>query len=173
MKRTILFIVSDFYHGGAQREMYELDKVIDKEKVELDILCLSELNKSNSFPDYFYEKYKALKTNIIFLKDLIVKNKKSITNKILRKISKKTGINLPSSIHQEKLNNFLSGYDQVFFMGEYVYQGLSPMIDNQILKNIIIFIMSARFQGEHYRNFSKDNRYIFISPFNSKEQVAY
>ena len=44
--KNILFIVSDFYSGGAQRETYELDLELKKRGVELEILCLHSLNSN-------------------------------------------------------------------------------------------------------------------------------
>lgn len=170
MKSKILFIVSDFYHGGAQREMFELDNVIDKNKVEVNILCLSNLKSSKDFSDFFYQKHLDLNTQIYFLDDLLKIRKKTLFKRLLKRLlitSKK------KYYAQKKITKFLDLFKKVFFMGEYVYAGLEGLLKPNYFEEIIIFIMSARFQGEHYRSFSKNNKYLFISSFDKIEEVNY
>lgn len=52
MKKN-LFIVDWFVHGGAEREMYELDLVLKKNNIDLDILSLKDLNHDEGRADFF------------------------------------------------------------------------------------------------------------------------
>ncbi len=170
MKNKVLFIVSDFYHGGAQREMYELDSTIDKTNTDITILCKSNLKKSPYFSDYFYKKHLALKTNIVFFSDIVSENnKKSLLKRGLNKL----GITDSNEKKKKQLKTFLSMYDNVFFMGEYVYRPLASLLKLSYLDKITIFIMSGRFQGEQYRDLPKDNSYLFISGFDTKVQTDF
>ncbi|WP_299550020.1 hypothetical protein [Seonamhaeicola sp.] len=169
MRSKILFVVSDFYHGGAQREMYEIDRALKRENIEIVILCLLDLKSSRHFSDYFYEKHVALNTKIIFLKDIIKPYKKTIFNKLLNKL----GLFSINSTNANVLTTFLKDYKEVFFMGEYTYKKIEHYILADYNRRKNIFIMSARFQGEHYRNINKNNKYNFISPFDTKEQIEY
>ena len=65
-KKKILFVVSDFYHNGAQREMYEFDNALNKDKFEVTILSLIGLNSRADLPDYFYEKHLHLGSKVLF-----------------------------------------------------------------------------------------------------------
>jgi len=162
MKTKVLFIVSDFYPGGAQREMYEIDNAIDKNK---NILCTSDLKSSTYFPDFYYQKHLGLKSSIFFLLDIIKSRNLSFTERFkARKNKKRTYL----------LNSFLNNYDKVFYMGEYVFKGLeqyNTSFKKERINNIVI--MSGRFQGEHYRDIDKNLKYHFISPFDNEEQVLH
>lgn len=170
MKSKILFIVSDFYHGGAQREMFELDSTIDKTKLDVSILCLSNLNKSKVFSDFFYDKHLKQNTNVYFLSDILKHKKNNRLRKVLKKLSITKKV---MSKKQILLSNFIDSFGKVFFMGEYVYRELEPLLKPDYFDEIIIFIMSLRFQGEHYRNFSKNNKYLFISGLDKKEEIDF
>ena len=169
MKNKVLFVVSCFNHGGAEREMYELDKALDRSKIEPSILCSSNLDESKYFSDYFYKKHIKLNTKVYFLKEILKIKKSTLINKILNRLKLKNNI----LDYRKKIKYFLNDFDQVFFMGEYVYKDLSTYIQEDKLNEINIFIMSARFQGEKYRNFNKENKYNFISPFDTDLQVNY
>ncbi|UTN04611.1 hypothetical protein L0669_01610 [Flavobacterium bizetiae] len=172
-KKKILFIVSDFYHNGAQREMYEFDSALNKDKFELTILSLVELNTRLDLPDYFYEKHLCLGTKILFLKDFIKKNKKGLVSTILNKILRNS-LNL--KVRDNNIRNLITlfdNYDKVIFMGEYVYQSLSNSIQVDYFKKIFIFIMCSRFQSENYRNFEKNKQFVFMGGFDNTRQIEY
>ncbi len=170
MKTKVLFVVSDFYHGGAQREMYEIDCALNKTNLEVYILCLHSLNRSDYFSDFFYEKHIKLATRVVFLKDLINLEKKSIFKKLYDKFgfTKK-----PEDNKIDILTNFLKNHEQVFFMGEYTYKNLVRYISSKYNKRKNIFIMCARFQGEHYRDLNKNDKYNFISAFDTLDQIEF
>ncbi|MCV9927448.1 hypothetical protein OIU83_07280 [Flavobacterium sp. LS1R49] len=172
-KKKILFIVSDFYHNGAQREMYEFDSALNKDKFELTILSLVELNTRLDLRDYFYEKHLCLGTKILLLKDFIKKNKKGLVPKILNKILRNS-LNL--KVRDNNIRNLITlfdNYDKVIFMGEYVYQSLSNSIPVDYFKEIFIFIMCSRFQSESYRNFEKNKQFVFMGGFDNIRQIEY
>ena len=170
-KKRILFIVSDFYHNGAQREMYEFDCALDKDKFEVTILSLTELNIRLDLPDYFYQKHLDLGTKILFLKDFISKPKKSLMTRLLNKT-------LGNSQHKKSNNNrelvaLLENYSEIIYMGEYIYQHISNILPVDYSKRIIIFVMCSRFQSENYRNFDKNNNYLFIGGFDKLKHIEY
>jgi len=172
-KKKILFIVSDFYHNGAQREMYEFDRALDKNKFEVSIVSLTELNTRLDLPDYFYQKHIDLGTKILFVNDIISKSKKSFTYKVLNKLLRNSLNKKAKNNNNKKLVTEFDKYDEVVFMGEYVYQDLRHMIPGEYFKRIIIFVMCSRFQSENYRNFDKKNKYLFIGGFDLLKQVEY
>ncbi len=170
MKTKALFVVSDFYHGGAQREMYEIDCALNKANLEVAILCLYGLDSSNHFSDFFYEKHIKLETRIVFLQDLIKSTRKSKYKKYYHKL------NFNKNTHEDKVKlvtNFFKSYEQVFFMGEYTYKNIEQYISSTYNKTRNVFIMCARFQGEQYRNLNKNDKYRFISPFDTEDQVKF
>lgn len=166
-------MVSDFYHNGAQREMYEFDYALDKTKFEISILSLIELNTRKDLPDFFYEKHLQLGSEILFLKDFITQFKKGLSYKIVNKFLRNSLNERIKKKNSKNLITLFNNYDKVAFMGEYVYQHLSPIIPVDYFKRIFIFIMSTRFQDENYRNFAKNNKYLFFTGFNSLEEIEY
>lgn len=169
MKNKTLFIVSDFYHGGAQREMYEIDCTLNKSNTDVSILSLKDLNQSAQFSDHFYNKHLEKNTNVYFLKSILKDRNKFNFNKVAQKLK----IVNHNAKNSKLLLAFFQNYSNVFFMGEYVYKSISHFIPKNYFKQINIFIMCARFQGEQYRDFSKDNSYLFITPFDDEKQVDY
>ena len=172
-KKKILFVVSDFYHNGAQREMYEFDCALDKDKFEITILSQLGLNTRADLPDYFYEKHLHLGSKVLFLKDFIIQSKKSLWYKIVNKLLRNSLNKKIKGKGSKNLVTLFNDYDHVVFMGEYVYQHLSPIIPVDYFNKIIIFVMSFRFQSENYRNFNKNNNYLFFGVFNDLKEVEY
>lgn len=172
-KKEILFIVTNFHHNGAQREMYEFDLALDKNKFQVTILSLLELNTRIDLPDYFYHRHLNLGTKIIFFNDIIKKTKKTLLYKIFNKLLKDTLNKKEKNNNIRNLKTLFDNQDKVVFMGEYVYQELSFLIPTDYFKEILIFVMSSRFQSESYRNFNKENKYLFLGGFNRPEQIEY
>ncbi|MCP2029180.1 glycosyltransferase involved in cell wall biosynthesis [Flavobacterium sp. HSC-32F16] len=172
-KKKILFVVSDFYHNGAQREMYELDCALNKNKFEVTLLSLIDLNTRQDLPDYFYEKHLRLGSKILFYKDIAAQFENRLSAKILKRLLKKILNEKIKKKNSKNLTVLFNNYDHVVFMGEYVYQYLSPVILKDYFKEILIFVMSSRFQSESYRDFEKNNRYLFIGGFDSLKQIEY
>ncbi|NNK27374.1 MAG: hypothetical protein HKP06_03950 [Flavobacteriaceae bacterium] len=168
MNKRLLFIVSDFHHGGAERQMYEIDLAIDKEILDFDILCLSDLNASKSFPDYFYRRHLDNGTNILFLNDVL-----DLRRGRLAKAFEKSGLSFKVQKNKKRFLELIEEYSSICFMGEYVYKTLSRFIPQDHFDRIIIFIMSARFQGEKYRDFDKNLKYTFVSGFDDTTQIDF
>ncbi|CAI2765399.1 glycosyltransferase family protein [Flavobacterium collinsii] len=172
-KIKIIFLVSDFYHNGAQREMYEFDTSLDRSKFDITILSLTPLNTRADLTDYFYEKHLELGSKVIFLDDYFNKPNKSLAYKVLNKVSRSFFKKKTSLKNNKSVAALLNDFDKVVFMGEYVYQYLATFIPHDFFQTVIIFVMCFRFQSENYRNFSKDNKYSFISVFDDLEQVEF
>lgn len=171
MTPRFLLIVSDFYHGGAQRQTYELDRVLKEKGIQRDILSVTRLNQSKHFPDHFYELHKQSGTAIHFLHDLRgQKNaiRPSLSERIKGKITGKK-----DTFEGSRLNHFLAGYDRIFYMGEYTYRSLEAEVDHERWPVEYIFIMNARFQGEKYRAFDRNRKYVFVSGFDMQEEITY
>ncbi|OUL63021.1 glycosyltransferase family 1 protein [Flavobacterium sp. AJR] len=172
-KKKILFVVSDFYHNGAQREMYEFDNALDKDKFKVTILSLADLNLRLDLPDYFYERHLSLGTEILFLKDFIRKSKNRLESRILNRILRNVTNNKLKKNNIKNLVTLFDNFDKVIFMGEYVYQSLSNNIPSDYFKEIFIFIMCSRFQSESYRDFDKKKQFVFIGGFDSAKQIEH
>ncbi|MFY7708475.1 MAG: hypothetical protein ACOVQ5_10365 [Flavobacteriales bacterium] len=164
MIAPILFFVSDFYPGGAQREMYELDVELKKRGIQITILCLRDLNTSKVFTDHYYKLHQTLGTSIVFYNDLRYKKNPSTLDRIKNKL----GLNKPFD-----LNEYLSQFSKVIYVGEYTFQAIykSLRISNQNVINMIT--VCTRFQGERYRDFNKSHSYNFIDGFDDRNQVAF
>ncbi|MNL00923.1 hypothetical protein D3C87_1213710 [compost metagenome] len=153
--------------------MYEFDYALDKTKFEVSILSLIELNTRKDLPDFFYEKHLELGSEILFLKDFVTQFKKGLPYKIVNKLLKNSLNERSKKKNSTNLITLFNNYDKVAFMGEYVYQHLSPIIPVDYFEIIMIFVMSTRFQSEDYRNFEKNNKYLFFTGFNSLEEIEY
>lgn len=173
IKKKILFVVSDFYHNGAQREMYEFDCALDKDKFEVTILSLIGLNTRLDLPDYFYEKHLDLGSKVFFLKDFVTAFNKKLWYRISNKLLKNSLNETIKRKNSKNLVTLFNNYDHVAFMGEYVYQHLSPIIPIDYFNKIVIFIMCSRFQSERYRDFEKNNKYLFFGGFDTLKEIEY
>lgn len=168
MSKKNLFIIMGFGAGGAEREMYELDKVLKEKKIDFEILCLLDLDKHNKNENFFYEKHLALGTSIHFFYELVF-SKADFMQKIKNRFVHKVSL----ANKQKVLNPLLKKFDNVFFMGEYTYKFLETIIYKDTLLCINIFCMSSRFQGTEFRDINKNNYYRFISGFRLPEHIAY
>jgi glycosyltransferase involved in cell wall biosynthesis len=171
MTPRFLLIVSDFYHGGAQRQTYELDRVLKERGIQSEILCVTQLNQSKHFPDHFYTLHKELGTPIYFLQDLKgQKNaiKPSLTSRLKGKI-----LGIETTFEGSRLNQFMSSFGKIFFMGEYTYRSIEKDVDHSRWPIENIFIMNARFQGDKYRAFDRSRNYVFVSGFDTTEEIQF
>ena len=57
VSKKILFITSEFWKGGSQRLLYELNKSISKDLFNTSILSLRNLNSDSNWDDYYYSKH--------------------------------------------------------------------------------------------------------------------
>lgn len=178
-KIKVLIVVMDFWQSGAQRFAFELDNALDKSAFNVNVLSHRDLNSNLHFKDYYYLKHINIGTEIYFV-NKIIKNSKSLfkrrLDRLLHKVLKiKVNSNFTSKKHeQDKLNEFLSGYDIVSWVGEYTFAFLCSSLNQAAIDKSIIHIMNAKFQGLHvYEKFSKQLKYTFVSGFDDDVQINY
>jgi glycosyltransferase involved in cell wall biosynthesis len=164
MSKHLLFIISDFYPGGSQRQTYELDVILKKMGIQTSILCMSDLNESEHFTDHYYKLHLELGTPIQFLSKILPKEKSKL-QRVVNKIS--------NTKNQFKLNEYLKQFDDTWFFGEYTFKKLQYLFDFPKDHAIKLIIVCSRFQGKQYREFNKKNKYIFIDGFNDENQVKW
>ncbi|WP_298764379.1 hypothetical protein [uncultured Polaribacter sp.] len=164
-KYKVLFVVSEFFKGGAERFTYEIDRVLDKSKFEVTILCLNGKNAKNStWHRHYHKLHLALGTKILYNDEFL-----NPQNAIINKLRKKLRIKSKEIINYKLLVNYLSKFDLIHWMGEYTFYKKLP---NFLIKKSLINIMSAKFQNQNlYKNFDKKKKYNFISGFTEKEAI--
>jgi len=157
----ILFVISEFYQSGANRYTYEIDKSINKDLIQLDILAWHPLNNSSVWDDFYYQKHKDLGAKIYFLDEIDKITNPTLKQRIDFKLFKKP---LPN----ERLNyqNFMDEYDKIIIVGEYMYPYVQRwMTDKQRAKTFISIHNSIFQHPENYNKFNKKEEYRFISSF--------
>ncbi len=170
-KKKVLFVVSDFFQHGAQREMYEIDKALNKDRFQVALLSLAPLNSRADIFDYYYQKHLELNSKIIFNQEIIIQNR-SLLFRTVNKLTSNYLKNKENETNTSKLKAFFDTFDRVIFMGEYTYQKLSKNIPVDYFTELLVFIMSSRFQSENFRDFNKNNNYTFIGGF-EQAHLAY
>lgn len=164
-KIKVLFIAAEFWQGGAQRHLYEINKAISKIKFQTSILSLRNLNSSQEWEDYYYTRHLDLGTEIFFLDKINKIRIPSIWERIKHKI---LGHELPPE--RESLLDFLNAFDKILFMGEYTYPAIERWLTDEIrTKSFISIVFSVVQVPEKFVNYNKSLRYAFISPFKGKE----
>lgn len=166
MKTTNLFIVSDFYPAGSQRQTFEIDVECKRRGIHVELLCIIDLGKSTVFPDTYYQQHIDLGTKIHFLNEINKPRKYSIIERALIKF----GLKKPDKFD---LNSFTDQYDQVIFFGEYSYKALAKQFKPKLNEAINLVIVCSRFQGPQYRDFDKSTKFTFIDGFDDRNQVEW
>jgi glycosyltransferase involved in cell wall biosynthesis len=168
LKDTILFIVNDFYPGGAQREMYEIDLYCKKHMVKNEILVRYDLKEHSYFPDFFYDKHLELGTNIVFLNSIVNRKPHHFHIRIIKKVQKKL-----TTQKTNPLLKYLRSFKKVIFMGEYILAPYQNLLDDLLVDPVNLVVMSSRFQGEHYRSLNKKLNYNIFSGFGKQEEISF
>lgn len=165
-KKKILFVVVDFFKGGAERFAYEIDKVLDKNKFEVSIYCLGlEKENNNNWKRYYDNKHKELNTEIIY-SDIF--RRKQSNSKLIRIIKKGLNLKDKNYLKENEIINLFNNFDLIHFMGEYTVLHFLPEF---ILNKSVVYSMSAKFQNAHlYNKFNFNFNYNFISTFYEDEQ---
>jgi glycosyltransferase involved in cell wall biosynthesis len=163
MSKHFLFVTTDFYAAGSQRQTFELDVIFKKRGIKISILCLHDLNTGEQ-PDHYYELHKELGTSIDFISDILPK-KKSLVQRVLNRLTGRTNKN--------ELTKYIKQFDDILFFGEYTFKKLQLLTDFPPEKEHKIFIVSSRFQGKWARDFDKKCKYIFIDGSDNDEQVKW
>lgn len=161
-KNKILFVVEDFYRAGAERFAYEINRALDKNIFEVEILCLAKKKEVSSLwgERYYEAKHRELGSKIIYI-DRFFKNNNT-TNKLIKKIQSKFS-KRPYSVYKSNLFDYLTKFDVIHWMGEYTFIHSVP---ENITRKSLIHSMSAKFQNpDIYKHFDFEYPYNFISGF--------
>lgn len=164
-KVKVLFIVSEFYQAGAQRFTYEIDRALNKESIDLNILCLLPLGHNPNWEDHYFTRHVELGTPIFFLNDIDRPFVPDWSQRIKRKF-----FNVPFPDRHANLNSFLNGYDVIYFVGEYNYPHLHHRMSEQNRAKSLINLHNTIFQNPvNYDRFDKSLHYHFVSGFQENE----
>lgn len=161
----ILFYVSEFYQSGANRYAYEIDKSINKERFQVDILCFHPLQSNENWADHYYEKHLQLGTNIYFMEDINVVTIPSWKDRLQKKF-----LNRPLPKERQKLHDFLDHYSVIFVHGEYNYPSLAKYMTQEQKSRTYISLHNSIYQNrDNYIHFNKKEFYHFISCFDENQ----
>lgn len=164
-KIKVLFVVTEFWQGGAQRHLFEIDKALSKDKFQTSVLSLRNLNTSQIWEDYYYSKHIELGTEIFFLEKVNTIRIPTIKERIKHKI---LGHKFPPE--RKSLLDFLNAHDVILFIGEYTYPNIERWITDEIkLKSYICIVNSIVQVQNNYDLYNKSQEYKFISGFNDDE----
>lgn len=168
-KIKILFVVADFYQAGAERYCYEIDKALDRNKFQIEILCLekkSVINKDWNVRYYesLHEKNGSKITYLDnFLENQTISLPVNVFNKITRNKFKKI-----KPLYKSNFPLFFDKFDVVHWMGEYSFIHSLPI---KIRMKSLICTMSAKFQDANiYSKFDFEYQYNFMSGFKETER---
>ncbi len=160
-KAKILFIVSDFYQSGANRYAYEIDKSINKNKIDLSILSWHPLNYSDIWDDHYYSKHQALGTPIFFENEINQLTVPSIKERFAKKL-----FNKPFPNERQMFHDFLAPYSKIIVVGEYLYPFVARFMNKKELKKTYICVQNSIFQHkENYDRYDKKQFFQFITCF--------
>ncbi|MBC7845867.1 MAG: hypothetical protein H7Y10_05200 [Flavobacterium sp.] len=163
-KIKILFVVADFYQAGAQRFVYEIDKALDRNKFQVEILCLEEISILNKdWNGRYYESlHKKIGTKITYIDNFLEKQPLSLSLRIFRKITRNK-FKKAKPKYKSNFSLFFDQFDVIHWMGEYTYIHSLPLY---IRKKSIIYSMCAKFQDENlYSHYDFEYPYNFMSGF--------
>lgn len=160
-KTKLLFVVAEFWQGGAQRYAYEIYKAVNKETFDITILSLRDLNSSTEWKDFYYEYYIHQGTPVYFFNRVNPKQRYSILDRLKRKLfnSKLLPENWP-------FISFLNQFDKMVFIGEYTFPFVEKFVDSSLKARCLICVVNSIFQvPENYDKYDKSQKYQFISGF--------
>lgn len=160
-KIKLLFLVSEFWQAGGERQAYEFNSAIDRKKFEIDIVCNIPLKFDPNKEDYYYEKHLELGSSIFFLNDFKtnVPKKKRFQAQDVYEARKQTVI-------QNNLDAFCKNYNYFLFFGEYLYGSTHRFYPKWVVQKSLVFVHNSRFQvPANYKRFNKSERVHFVSGF--------
>ena len=167
-KIKLLFLVSEFWQAGGERQAYEFNSAINREKFEIDIICNIPLKFDPSKEDYYYEKHLELGSSIYFLNDFktnVPKKKRFQAQDVYEK-KKQLAI-------QNNLDVFCKNYDYFLFFGEYLYGSTHRFYPKWVLQKSLVFVHNSRFQvPTNYKRFNKSESVHFVSGF-LEDEIKY
>lgn len=163
--RKILFITSEFWQGGAQRHLFEIDKVLSNIKYCKTILSLRDLQSDIRWSDYYYAKHIELGTEINFLSKINIILSPSFLDRLKKKILNKSFPN-----ERQPIIDFLSQFDKILFIGEYTYPNIERWLSDELKsKSFICVVNSINQLPSNYDLYNKQLNYNFISGFQHDE----
>ena len=164
-KIKILFITSEFWQGGAQRYLFEVNNALAKKNYQTSILSLRNLKSDQNWNDYYYSEHLQIGSKIYFLEEINKVRKPTIKERIQHHL---LGFKLPPE--REFLLNFLNSFDVIFFIGEYTYPVIERWIDFEIMrKSFICLVFSVHQVPGKFDRYNKLSEYKFISAFHNNE----
>lgn len=162
-KRKLLFVVSEFWQGGAQRHAYEIYKAVNKEIFDITILSLRDLVSSTEWKDYYYKHYVHQGTPVYFYNQVNQKQRYSILDRLKRKL-----FNFKLLPENWPFMSFLNQFEKLVFIGEYTFPTIERFINNELKLRSFICVVNSIFQvPENYDRYDKSRNYTFISGFKS------
>jgi glycosyltransferase involved in cell wall biosynthesis len=160
-KVKVLFVVSEFWQGGAQRYIYEIEKNIDKNRFDITILSLRDLGSNMNWDDFYYEHYQQQGTPVYFFNEINQLQKYSLIKRIKRKL-----FNYNLLPERWPLLSFLNQFDKFVFIGEYTFPILEKYLNGEMKLKSFICVVNSIFQvPENYDKYDKSKEYNFISSF--------
>ena len=165
VRKKILYITSEFWKGGSQRLLYEINKSISKDLFNTSILSLRNLNSDSNWDDYYYSKHIELNSTIYFQDKINKLRHPSLKERINKKIF---GLPLPNE--RKPLVDFLNSFDFLLFIGEYTYTTFEKFLSQEMKSKSYISIVFSRYQEpDNFINYNKNIKHNFISGFTNDE----
>lgn len=162
-KRKLLFVVAEFWQGGAQRHAFEIYKAVNKEIFNITILSLRDLESSTDWKDFYYERYKNQETPVYFYNQVNQKQSYTILDRLKRKL-----FNFKLLPENWPFISFLNQFEKLVFIGEYTFPAIERFINNELRLRSFICVVNSIFQvPENYDRYDKSRNYKFISGFKS------
>ncbi len=149
-KYRVLLVVTEFWQAGCQKYNYEMDKWINKDRFETQILCYHDIGSNPDWEDYYYPLHQEFGTKINFLSDFKTR---------YGRIRKKEGVD------KEGLNSFVDSFDTVIFQGEYCWAGFARYFTYNKKKFYISIHNSIVQAEENYAGFDRSLKHNFITSF--------
>lgn len=164
-KKKILFITSEFWQGGAQRHLFEIDKALSDQKYFKSILSLRDLQSDIQWSDYYYAKHLELGTEINFLSKIDIILSPSFLDRLKKKVFNKSFPN-----ERQPIIDFLNQFDTILVIGEYTYPIIERWLDYELKSKSFIFVVNSINQlPTNYNLYNKELHYNFISGFQQDE----
>ncbi len=164
-KVKVLFVVSEFYQAGTERFTYELDRALNKNQFEVDILCIIPLNASQRFTDYYYTKHLELGTKVHFMDEVNVPTEPTLQQKIKNRL-----VSTPFKDERVKAKSFFNQFDCISIMGEYNYKEIDRYITKENKHKLLIHIQNSKYQvSSTYDAFPKEEEFHFVSGFHADQ----
>jgi glycosyltransferase involved in cell wall biosynthesis len=166
-KVKVLLVVGSLCRAGAERFAYEIDRALDKNKIQTTVFCLELENEiSGNWKERYYDKkHLELGTPIVY-KDKFLDKKKTFLNRLEGYLFRKLKITKPKKPNSD-LVNFLNSFDVIHWMGEYTFIHSIPKKSKE---KSLIHSMSAKFQDIHlYDSYDFNYPYHFISGFRMED----